>query len=110
MVVIPLNTSKTNELINITFLAESKQLNLQNHEKPQTRMTYGHCSNYSAGTVDRPIPIGALVKFPSMGHYLVAQPRLVQAVRESLEPAGGGQMGEESSKRPCLHPLERGGG
>ena len=108
VVVIPLDTPQANAVVNFTFLASSKSMFFQVHEKPQTRMTYGHCSNYSAGTVDRPIPIGALVKFPSMGHYLVAQPRLLQAVRESLEPAGGGQMGGESSKRPCLRPLEGG--
>ena len=69
-------------------------------------MTYGHCSNFSAGTVDRPIPIGALLKFPSMRHHVVAQPRLVQALRASLEPADGGAIGAESAKRACLCPLE----
>ena len=56
-------------------------------------------SNFSAGTVDRPIPIGALVRFPSMSHYLVAQLRIVQALRASLEPTRGGAVGAKSAKR-----------
>ena len=109
VVVIPLNTPKTDEVLNFTFLAASKLLYLQVHEKPQTRMTYGHCANFSAGTMDRPIPIGALVKFPLMSNYLVAQPRLLQALHVSLEPTGGDATGEESAKRPCIRPLEGGG-
>ena len=109
VVVIPLDAPQVDETVNFTFLARCKSMYLQVHERPQTRMTYGHCANFSAGTVDRPIPIGALVKFPSLSHYLVAQPRLLQALRVSLEPAGGGAVGAESAKRPCLRPLEGGG-
>ena len=109
VVVIPLNTPKTDEVLNFTFLAACKLMFLQIHEKPQTRVTYGHCANFSVGTVDRLIPIGALVKFPSMSHYLVAQPRLLQALRLSLEPTGGSATGGESAKRPCIRPLEGGG-
>ena len=110
VVVVPLDIPQADEALNFTFLASCKSMYFQVHEKPQSRMTYGHCANFSAGTVDRPIPIGALVKFPTMSHYLVAQPRLLQALRASLEPAGGGVVGTESAKRPCLRPLEGGGG
>ena len=44
-----------------------------------------------------------------LSHYLVAQPRLVQALRVSLEPAGGSAVEVESVKRPCHRPLEGGG-
>lgn len=47
VVVIPLNTSKMDEVLNITFFAACKLLFLQVHEKPQTRMIYGHCANFS---------------------------------------------------------------
>ena len=109
VVVIPLDIPQANEVLNFTYLASCKSMFFQVHEKPQARMTYGHCSNFSAGTVDRPIPIGALVKFPSLSNYLVAQPRLLQALRASQEPAGGDAIGVESAKRPCLRPLEGGG-
>ena len=87
VVVIPMDTPQADGVLSFTFLASCKLMFFQVHEKPQTRMTYSHCANFSAGTVNRPIPIGALLKFPSMGHYLVAQPRLLQAMRVSLEPA-----------------------
>ena len=109
VVVVPLDAPQADGLLNFTFLASCKLMFFQVHEKPQTRMTYGHCANFSAGTLDRPIPIGALLKFPSMGHYLVAQPRLLQAMRTSSEPAGEGLTGVESAKRPCIRPLEGGG-
>lgn len=109
IVVIPLDAPKADEVFDFTFIASCKSMYFQVHEKPQTRMTYGHCANFSAGTVDRPISIGTLLKFPSMGHYLVAQPRLLQAVRASLEPVGECATRGESAKRPCLRPLEGGG-
>ena len=109
VVAIPLDKPGEDQALNFTFLASCKSMFFQVHEKPHARMTYGHCSNFSAGTVDRPIPIGALVRFPSLSHYLVAQPRLVQALRVSLEPAGGSAVEVESVKRPCLRPREGGG-
>ena len=109
IVVIPLDTPGADEVLDFTFLASSKSMYFQVHEKPQSRMTYGHCANFSVGTVDRPVPIGALMKFPSLTNYLVAQPRLVQALRASSEPAVGGTLGVEPAKRPCLRPLEAGG-
>ena len=108
VVVIPLDKPREDQALIFTFLASCKSMLFQVHEKPHARMTYGHCSNFSAGIVDRPIPIGALVRFPSLSHYLVAQPRLVQALRVSLEPAGGSAVEAESAKRPCLRPLEGG--
>ena len=109
IVVIPLDAPREDEVLNFTYLASSKSIFFQIYERPQNRMTYGHCSNFSAGTVDRPVPIGALLKFPSLGSYLVAQPRLLQAVRASSDPAIGGSTGVEPAKRPCLRPLEMGG-
>ena len=109
VVVITLDTPQADGVVNYTFLALCKSMFLQVHDKPQTRLIYGHCSNFSEGTVDRPIPIGALVKFPSMRHYLVAQPHLVQALRASLDPAGEGAIGAASAKSSCLRPLEGAG-
>lgn len=96
-------------MLNFTFLASCKSMYFQVHEKPQTRMTYGHCTNFSAGTVDRPILIGGLVRFPSMSYYLVAQSRLLHALHASLGPTGGDAAGVESVKRPCIRPLAGGG-
>ena len=107
MVVIPLDTPQDGVALDFTFLASCKSLFFQVHEKPQARMTNGHCANFSAGTLDRPVPIGALLKFPSLATYLVAQPRLLQALRAPLENVG--TLGAESAKRPCLRPLEVGG-
>ena len=109
IVVIPLDAPQEGAVLDFTYLASSKSMFFQIHERPQTRMTYGHCSNYSAGTLDRPVPVAALLKFPSLGTYLVAQPRLLQAMSASSEPAVGGSTGVESAKRPCLRPLEMGG-
>ena len=109
VVVIPLDAPQADVVMDFTFLASCKCMFFRVHEKPQTRMTYGHCASFTAGTVDRPIPIGALLKFPSMSHYLVAKPRLLQAVRESLEPAEESAGGAESAKRPCIRPREGGG-
>ena len=109
MIVIPLSAPRAEEVLDFTYLASSKSMYFQIHEKPQNRMTYGHCSQYSVGITDFPLPIGALVKFPSMSHYLVAQPRLSEAVRISLLPAIGSAVDAEPAKRPCLRPLEIGG-
>ena len=109
IIVVPLSPPHAEEVLDFTFLAASKLMFFQVHEKPQVRMTYGHCSQYSVGTTDFPLPIGALMKFPSLSHYLVAQPRLLEAVQMSLSPTVGVAAGAETAKRPCLRPLEIGG-
>ena len=109
IIVIPLAVPRDDEVLDFTYLASSKSMFFQIHEKPQNRMTYGHCSQYSVGITDLPLQLGALLKFPSVSHYLVAQPRLLEAVRISLLPAAGSAVTTESAKRPCLRPLEVGG-
>ena len=48
VIVIPLDTPREDAVLNFAFLASCKSLFLKVHEKPQTRMTYGHCTNFSA--------------------------------------------------------------
>lgn len=41
IIVIPLTAPRADEALDITFLAASKSMFFQIHEKPQARMTYG---------------------------------------------------------------------
>lgn len=73
-------------------------------------MTYGQCVAYSSGTVDMPIPIGGLVKFPSPTNFIIASPRLLEAIETATGPEIQVNTDEEAlAKRPCLRPLVEGG-
>ena len=109
IIVVPLSAPRADEVLDFTFLAASKLMFFQVHEKPQIRMIYGNCSQYSVGTTDLPLPIGSFMKFSSLSQYLVAQPQLLEAVQMSLSPAVVVAAGGEPAKSPCLRPLEVGG-
>ena len=83
-------------------MAASRTAFVQVHDRPQERMTYGHCLGYSAGAGERPVAVGALIKFPSQPQYLVAKPRLLAAIRAAV-PLGqiSGPEGE-GAKRLCV--------
>lgn len=65
---------------------------------------------YSAGTAERLVPVGTIVKFPSSTNYLVAKPELVALMRESIGPDVQPLRGNNvPAKRICTRPLETGG-
>ena len=106
VILIPLNTPVDGETVDYTYMAASKVLFIQVHEKPQARMTYGHCLAYSAGTMDIPMGINEVVKFPTPTNFIVAKPRLIQVIREVPGPAVEISLGTGGSKRQCVRPLD----
>ena len=69
--------------MDFTYLAASSHMFVKITCRPQPRLTYGHCSAVSDGTVEPLIPIGAAIIFPSVTNYLVAKPEMVELLRES---------------------------
>jgi hypothetical protein len=65
-------------------------------------MTYGDCLGYSIGTLESPLAIDEIFKFPSMTTYIVAKARLVTTIRASVGPAVDLQFGPGGSKRQCV--------
>jgi hypothetical protein len=65
IVVIPLTRPEVGEVLNFSYVARSKVMFVQLHAKPKQFMTYGHCLDYSTGTVDPPLAIEKVLKFPS---------------------------------------------
>ena len=57
IIVIPLTPPEDGQALDLTYLAASKSMFAQVHEKPQARMIYGHCLAYSTGVTDRPVVI-----------------------------------------------------
>ena len=108
IIAIPLVPPQEDQQLDMTHVAETALMFIHVHEKPQTRMTYGHIAGYSAGMMPLPIPIGIMVKFPSAASFLVAKPRLVAAVTASTGPEID-RIGEAASKRQCLRQPESGG-
>ena len=107
VIVIPLTPPEEGQVLDMTYVAASSLMFLHVHEKPQARMTYAHCAAYSTGTVDGPIPISALVKFPSSTSFLVARPRLVAAVVATTGTEVDMMAGEP--KRQCVREPVSGG-
>jgi hypothetical protein len=70
-------------------------------------MTYCHVAGYSAGTTDRPFPLGQKLKFPSAINYVVAKNALVDAVQEAIGQVVA--VPGASAKRVCVRQLETGG-
>ena len=105
IVVIPLTTPGNDEVMNFSYLARSQMMFVQLHEKPQQFMTYGHCLGYSAGTVDPPLAIEEVFKFPSVTTYIIAKARLVGTIRAAVGHAVDLLLGAEASKRQCVRPL-----
>ena len=87
VIILPMSPPLENVEVDFTYVAASKTAFVQVHDKPQERMTYGHCLGYSASAGERPVVVGTLIKFPSQPHYLVAKPRLLAAIR-AVVPLG----------------------
>ena len=109
VMILPLTEPVENQALDFTYLAASTLMFIQIHGTPQLRMTYGHCLEYSLGVVDRTVPLGALLKFPTTTNFIIAKPQLLMEIRHTVglttQPTGG----VDSSKRPCLRPLAVGG-
>ena len=105
VVILPLSPPAEDMAVDFTYVAASRTAFVQVHDKPQERMTYGHCLGYSAGIGEIPTAIGALVKFPSQPRYLVAKPRLLAAIRAAVPLGQGSEPDGEFAKRPCIRQL-----
>jgi hypothetical protein len=105
IVVISLTTPEDEGVMDSSYLARSQVMFVQLHEKPQQFMTYGHYLGYSAGTVDLPLALQTIFKFPSATTYIVAKARLVATIRAAIGPVVDLQLGAEASKRQCVRTL-----
>jgi hypothetical protein len=105
IVVIPLTTPEDVGVMDLSYLARSQVMFVQLHEKPQKFITDGHCLGFSAGTVDLPLALQTIFKFPSATTYIVAKARLVTTIRAAIGPVVDLQLGEEASKRQCIRKL-----
>lgn len=105
IIVIPLTPPEDGQALDFTYLAASKSMFVQVHEKPQARMTYGHCLAYSTGVTDRPVVIEGTLKFPTTVNFIVAKPRLVDAIRAAVGPVVDIHEEAEAAKRQCVRPL-----
>ena len=105
VVILPLSPPLEDMAVDLTYVAASRTVFVQVHEKLQERMTYGHCLGYSAGVGERPAAVGALVKFPSQPHYLVAKSRLLAAIRAAVPLGQDSGPDVECAKRPCIRQL-----
>jgi hypothetical protein len=102
IVVVPLTTPGDEEAMDFSYLARSQVMFVQLHERPQQFMTYGHCLGYSAGTLDLPLAIEEILKFPSASTYVLAKARLMATIRAAAGPEVDLQLGGEASKRQCV--------
>ena len=78
---------------------------VQLHEQPQFRRTYGHCVAYSGDSVERPLEIGAVFKFATIGTFVIVKQQLAAAVRAAMGPEAEGQSVFTTDKRQCVRPL-----
>lgn len=110
IIILPLTDPFEGEPLDFTYLASSKHMFLRILAKPQPRLTYGLCVTYSDGTLERLVPLGTTIKFPSVANYLVAKPELVELMRLAMGPELRIPTGDTSTaKRVCIRPLETGG-
>jgi hypothetical protein len=105
IIVIPLAPPEVGKVLVFSYVAKSKVMFVQLHETPKRFMTYGHCLGYSTGTVDPPLAVEQVLKFPSMATYIVAKVRLVATIRAAVGPVVDLQLGAEVAKRQCVRPL-----
>ena len=109
VIILPLAPPAQDMVADFTYVAASRTVFVQVHDKPQVRMTYGHCMGYSAGIGGLPMEVGMLLKFPSQPNYLVAKPRLLAAIRAAVPLGQTAGPGAECAKRPCIRqPVDMG--
>jgi hypothetical protein len=106
IIVIPLTAPRADEVLNFTFIAAADCMYFQLHQVPQLRCTYGHCAAYSADAPHRPVEVGAVFKFPSIDHYVVASSELAAAVRAVRGFEVDLPLQQPQEKRQCLRQLE----
>jgi hypothetical protein len=80
IMIVPLKPPAEEDVLDFTFLSSGKSLFVKIHEVPRGRNTYGHVASYSAGTVDKPYPVGATIRFATTTNFVIAKPRLVAAI------------------------------
>jgi hypothetical protein len=104
IIVIPLTFAREDEAFDFTFVAAAPLLFVQLQEKPQPIRTYGRCVAYSDGAIDRPLAIGAMIRFTTMPQFIVAKRDLeiaVQATRSDVIVS----TDSGPDKRQCVRPL-----
>ena len=104
IIVIPLSAPAEGGIFDLTSIATVQLMFIQVHDKPQPLRTYGRCVGYSTGTLDRPLELGAMVRFPTTAHFIMAKRNLATAVvrGRSIAPV----VAETSpEKRQCVRPL-----
>ena len=80
IMIVPLIPPMVTDVLDFTFLASGKSLFVKIHEVPRGRNTCGHVVSYSAGTVDKPYPVGTWIRFATTTNFVIAKPRLVSAI------------------------------
>ena len=110
VIILPLSPPTQDIAADFTYIAASRTVFVQVHDKLQVRMTYGHCMGYSAGIGELPTEVGVLLKFPSQPNYLVAKPRLLAAIRAAVPLGQTAGPGAECAERPCIRQPVAGGG
>ena len=105
IMVVPLTPPRKDEALDFSFVAASECMYVQLHEQPQFRRTYGHCVAYSGDLVERPLEIGAVFKFATIGTFVIAKRQLAAAVRAAMGPEAEGQSVFTTGKRQCVRPL-----
>ena len=109
IMIVPLTPPAEEDVLDFTFLSSGKSLFVKIHEVPRGRNTYGHVASYSAGTVDKPYPVGATIRFATTTNFVIAKPRLVAAIMGAVgaEVNIPTELSASSGKRP--RQLEIGG-
>ena len=109
IMIVPLTPPAEEDVLDFTFLSSGKSLFVKIHEVPRGRNTYGHVASYSAGTVDKPYPVGAMIRFATTTNFVIAKPRLVAAIMGAVgaEVNIPTELSASSGKRP--RQLEIGG-
>ncbi len=109
VMILPLSDPAENEVLDFDYLATSDLMFIQIHGTPQTRMTYGHCLEYSRGAGERTVPLGTLLKFPTTPKFVIARQQLLVEIQNTVGVTAQQLAGVESAKRPCIRPLVVGG-
>ena len=104
-IVVPLAEAGEEEVFDLTFLAKSPLMFVRLHDCPQPLRTYGRCVAYSTGVVERPLAIGAMIRFPTIPQFIVAKRDLEVAVRDNRGFDAGGAPESFPEKRQCVRPL-----
>ena len=104
-IVIPLAEAGEEEVFDFAFLAKSPLMFVRLHDCPQPLRTYGRCMAYSTGVGERPLAIGAMIRFPTLSQFVVAKRDLEVAVRDNHGFDADGPPEILPEKRQCVRPL-----